>query len=707
MAPEQVLGQDCDHRADIFSLGIVLYELFSGHSPFKGVHAAALTYEIVNVDTPPISSIKSDINPELDALVSECLAKDPNERIQSAAEVRRKLGVITGETRSHTKSSAHHTAPQSEHSAQASRGFFLAGKKWLLAAIGLLALSFAVLAVIHFAEPENLDLSKYQFTPIASDAEPQTEPAWSPDGKGITYTKKVDGIFQVFIRNLDSPLPSKLTNLVSNAETPFWSHDGNLVYFISNRNLCSIGLAGGEHRKLLRSVYAATISPDGKAIAYWSFQNGTSSVYIALVNDTTGRKYEPAPFEIGGSWYPNYIQFSPDGKRIGLSTYRSGGRGAQFWILPWPDGEGAKPFKAFEGALFQDPVSFAWMPDSRHILLSNRKKLWIGEAETGKMRQVFPLIDEGIRHISVSPDGTRIVATVQRENYNIIQLPLDGSQPRNVMASSRDEKSMSWSRAGDKAIYITDRSGEDEIWLAINGTDIRPIITKKDFPNAEHPRIVAATMSPDGSRIAFSFSQKEFGGRTFITSTDGGKPTRVFSGETDEQNCAWSSDGKYLAAYVTEKGALKLGVALVGSQEPPRFIADVDSLRGWLNWSPDNKWIASGLRHDIVLISPDGKSRKIIASPEIGASDEYLLVWSKDGATIYVACSRGRGARLHAVDVKTGRSRKIAEYGDEIVFSAQWFYELFGCLAPDGKSIVTTVVDYKSDIWMLEGLPQK
>lgn len=87
MAPEQIQGMDVDHRADLFSLGVLLYEMASGHLPFRGVHDAAVMYEIVNVQPPTPSEVNSEIPDELDRIILKCLAKDREERYQSARDV--------------------------------------------------------------------------------------------------------------------------------------------------------------------------------------------------------------------------------------------------------------------------------------------------------------------------------------------------------------------------------------------------------------------------------------------------------------------------------------------------------------------------------------------------------------------------------------------------------------------------------------------
>jgi serine/threonine protein kinase len=711
MSPEQVLGREIDHRSDIFSLGVVLYELFAGRSPFQGEHEAAVLYEIANVDPVPPSAVKPEIRPELDALILDCLAKDPNERCQSAAELRRKLISLNSGARPAVSSIGQPGIVLDETRVKRSRRWNL-----LLSSAVILLLS-AVAVLLFYPRQESLDPSKYKYAPFATEQEPERVPAWSPDGRTIAYTRLVEGVSQIYMRNLDSPLPSKLTALPQDAGSPFWSPDGNVVYFISESQLYSIGLAGGEPRKVLeRGVIAAAISPDAKSIAYWSdepLESGDStevrsSLYIASPADTSRRKYRPAPFECVGSYIPTYLQFSPDGKKLALSTMQAGGKGITFWILPWPDGEDAKPSRAFDTAQFGGPPSFSWMPDSRHVVLAIKGNLWVGDTETGRLRQITSSIEGEIGTVDVSRDGKRIAFNKAKGDYNVIQIPLDGSQPKLIMASSRSEYSLSFAMAGDKSAYITNRSGDDEIWLRVNGVDFRPIVTKKDFPDVGRFGIVSSNISPDGNHIEFSISGNDFAERIFISSTEGGKPTRLLSGDNYECMGSWSPDSKELAVSISEKGSQKLAIVRSGGQEPPRLIPNVnDEMYNRASWSPDGKWIAYGYGEDIVLVSPDGRVKEKIPSPETAHEKGYLLVWSKDGSTIYVASSVGKGARLHAVDINSGKSRKLAEYQDEIEFSTNYNFALFGCLASDGKSFVTTTFDYKSDIWILEGFPVK
>ncbi|MEK6755805.1 MAG: serine/threonine-protein kinase, partial [Bacteroidota bacterium] len=162
MSPEQVQGQETDHRTDIFSLGVILYEMLAGQSPFKGVHETAIMYEIVNVDPAPTSSINSEINPELDAIILECLAKEPDERYQSAKEISKELRRFKRES-SRQRVSRITATPQAYKPSESSKEIALqpleafqelpAARRqklpWILAALFLL-IAIASIALFYF-----------------------------------------------------------------------------------------------------------------------------------------------------------------------------------------------------------------------------------------------------------------------------------------------------------------------------------------------------------------------------------------------------------------------------------------------------------------------------------------------------------------------------------------------------------------------------
>lgn len=736
LSPEQARGEEVDHRADIWSFGIVMYEMLTGQIPFKSEYEQATIYSILNDEIKPISSLRPEINLELNTLVMDCLVKDQNDRCQSTAEIRRKLkfiagtsGLIQAKTGVQKKITASPTEIENEIKESSSKKW-----KWFaVTLIGLIVIIFSLWIAQQIFKQEEIDLSKYKFTPIATDEEFEGDAAWSPDGKSIAYVKVVNGISQIFIRNIENPLPSQITFLDKEKArnlldaSPFWSPDGNLIYFISNEILYSIGLAGGEPKKILDNVSAATISPDSRTIAYWGFEtinskdsiqfrSYKSSVSIYSLTDMTKRKYIPAPFEYFDKYNPNHIQFSPDGNKIGLFIFEKDAKGAEFWILPWPDGENAKPGKLFESVHFAIPFEiqplFSWMPDSRHIILSSEiqaeqgRSLLIGDIETGKLSGLTTTDKGEYNAGSVSPDGKKIALTKGYCNYNIVRIPLDGSKPELLIATSQDEYSLSYSSVGNKSIYITNRNGIDEIWLRNKEEDIRPIITKIDYPDDENNTIVNANISLDGSRVAFRVLGNKIGSKIFVVSTEGGKPTRLLSGDNFEQISSWSPDGKFLAVAIDSKGKRSgIAVAQVGTQEQPTILPNTNDYQSWAYWSPDGKWISYFNAWGIVISSSAGKTKKVIPSPIFGSKRD-IIIWSKDGSSLYIATSSGRMLYLYKIDINSGKSRIIDENKSDLTLGTYISYGLFGCLAPDGKSIVTTAEEYKSDIWIMEGFPK-
>jgi WD40 repeat protein len=182
----------------------------------------------------------------------------------------------------------------------------------------------------------------------------------------------------------------------------------------------------------------------------------------------------------------------------------------------------------------------------------------------------------------------------------------------------------------------------------------------------------------------------------------------VVGGERETAAPSWSPDSSSITYLGGSGGKLHVAVTRVGSQQPQFLLpGTANQCASAPVWSPDGRWIAcGGFSQTVLLVSPDGKQHRSLPSPVPPASNRFVLVWSRDAEMIYVASSHTQKARLDAIDVRTGRSRKIVEYPQELRISTPNTYSLSGSLSRDAKSFATTVVNTKSDLWILEGFPQ-
>jgi Tol biopolymer transport system component len=482
-------------------------------------------------------------------------------------------------------------------------------------------------------------------------------------------------------------------------------------------------LTGGEPKKIIDSVYAATISPDGNIIAFYRIEKLNSSdslklnqykrsVYIYSLKNGSIRKYIPSPFELYGIFIPNIIHFSPDGKKIGLSMWGDEAKNVEFWILPWPDEKNEIPYKIFDDSRLSFPAAFSWFPDSRHIIISlsdrsvNNVLLGMADIETEEIKNILPAVSGEIYSGSLSPDGTKIALSKAILKSNIISIPLDGSSPNYFMATALGEGCISFSSDGKSSTYLTNRNGKQELWLRNSEEDIRPVLTSDDFKDIKEVSFPWATISPDGNLIAVQVFGKNISPTIYIVPATGGKPVRLLSGDNMEDIYTWSPDSKYLAIELTRKDKSYLAIVKVGAQEKPSLIqvSTKSALLESVLWSPDGKLISYHDGSQIIIITPDGKIKKIISSPEKDRKFRLVYaVWSKDCKSFYIVTFNGSESgviRLYSLNIETKAYKFIAE--NKVDFN----FNLHVCLAPDGKSLLASIDKTKSDIWLWEGFPQ-
>jgi serine/threonine protein kinase/Tol biopolymer transport system component len=690
MSPEQVTGATADARSDVFSLGIILYEMLTGRAAFEEASSVETMSAILRKDPP---ELPDTIPPALRQVVSHCLEKEPSRRFQSASDLAFAL-------RSYPAASGSTIAMVP--------GVVLKKRLRLLPiATGVLAFICALAIAAVLTRPRGADLAAYRFTPFATESEIQSSSVWSPDGKSVAYVREIIGAAnEILVRSLDSLVPVPVAR--ADAQSISWSADGTRLYYVNAGEVLSVSRAGGPQQQVVKGTYnAAALSPDSKSMVLWLIYNDRkqkeAKIWISSPPGATPRKYEPAIFEMQGSYSPVYLRFSPDGRQILLALTR--GTGPEMWLLPFPDGPGAngKPKRIFASKLAGDaaPPTFSWMPDSRHIVMAlslaehREPQLWMADINDESMEPITA--DEGRKAApSVSPDGKKIVYTAEIQNFDLVQIPVAGGPVQPLLTTSRNEYFAAWSPNQQQFAYATDRNGPVEIWLKSNQENWeRPLVTARDFPDDQTTALLTLSFSPDGRRLAYSRNSSTHLGRIWISPVGGGTPIRLTESKGFEISPAWSPDGNWISYLSSDGGLMKIRV---GGNDAPVALKS-DGCENAPQWSPGGEWITCAGKTGVDLLTPAGKRERTIGSRPASAA------WSHDGKDIYTLARTNGSWKLAVIDVASGKEKTISDLGSTYLFIAPYMGNgsLSLSLSPDGKTLATSVLNYKRDIWMLEG----
>jgi eukaryotic-like serine/threonine-protein kinase len=693
MSPEQVRAKPLDPRSDIFSFGLVFYELLANQHPFLRESSAEVMSAIVREEP---ADLPTTINPALADIIRHCLEKEPANRFQSAQDLAFQLKALAGRASS--------SAPATSYRA----GRRPIGKYLRYAAAGAVAVwSIVVTALWLKGRQHRIDLESYRFTPFVTAAQPAYQPAWSPDGRSVAFVMEMDHVKQIFIRPVDSQIHHQLTKMTRNAVNPMWTPDASRLYFISEERLWSMGVAGGEAEPVMTGVSSAALSPDGKTLAMMRTlpKDGveTTSIWISSPPGSEPKEYEPAPISHPGRLRPMKLAFSPDSSQLLASCLTL--HSPEVWLIPIPMGSG-KPRRLFESLLagVLEPPSFSWMPDNRHAVVampspkSFDSELWMADLKAGSLERLTA-DNTTESEPAVSPDGTKVIFASTAEDYNMVEIPIDGGMTRSLLTTSRSELFPAWPPVGEEYAYVTDHSGGSEIWIRSRRNNWeRPLITPKDFSKDPPTQFFTPEYSPDGATLAFAATGNHQVASIWIAPAEGGSPVRLTGDESEgfELSPTWSPDGNWIAYATIIHGEPATRMKRVGSQEPP-----VDLLHEGCapRWSPKGDWIICGdTREGFKLVSADGSKQKVFPHIfDIGST------WSTDGSTIYGISRTTEGTRLQALNLQSGSVRAIRDFGPEIHFETNMAHSLRLSLAPDGKSFSTTTLQSKSDLWMLEG----
>ena len=688
MSPEQAEGRPVDYRSDIFSLGIVLYEMATGERPFRGDTSVSVLSSILK-DTPRnVTEINRALPRDLARIIRRCLMKDSEERYQSAKDIRNDLQELKQSLDSGELALSAATAA----SPIAKSG----SRTWLGVAA---AVAVAALAMYRFGPavsrptPQATSATFAQLT-VQSGAE--EFPSLSPDGKWIVYASAVSGNSDIYLQSVGGQTAINLTkDATADDQQPAFSADGERIVFQSNRDgggIFVMGRTGESVRRLTDSGYNPAWSPSGKEVVY-----ATENVLLNpagrgprselwIVNLDSGEKRQIATEDsVQPSW-------SPAGSRIAFWSARGPQR--QRDILTIAAAGGDAVLVTDDAAVDWNPV---WAPDGKSLFFASNRggsmNLWrvpIDERSGKPLGQPEPVTvpSRFVGHISVSADGSRIAYCSNELEQNVQRLTMDPASEKIlpesqwVTSGSQVWGGLDVAPDGQSIVLFSSRSQEDLFVAKADGTGLRKLTN--DAANDRFPK-----WSRDGRRIAF-YSNRASGWEAWTINADGSGLTQM-TRQSGAHYPLWSPDGSRMVFtdVVEQRGVSMFDLRKPWQdQTPERFPNPPGVFWRATSWSPDGRQLAGvETRGDqpaaVLVYSLESRSFKRLSN--VGF-DTYWLPDSRR-----VIFSKPLGV-LSVADSQTGAVRDI--------FSRPGEDFMLGAVSHDGRSLYLLRRSRQADIWM-------
>lgn len=700
MSPEQALGQVVDHRSDIFSLGVVLYEITSGMHPFRGPTAAATYAALLNEEPPSPINSNPDISPELERIIIRALEKDREMRYQTASDLRAELKRWQ-RARDSSPTVSTPILRTLRTSQLRRRARFV---KTALVVTALVLVAALIFVALRSSQPREIaaPLRNLSFTQLTDQPGAEFFPSLSPDGKSVVYASKMSGNWDLYLQRVGGKNPRNLTNDSTADETqPAFSPDGERIAFRSEREhggLFVMGATGESVKRLTDFGFHPAWSPDGRELAFSTHNiedpndRSLERSDIWIVNVATGEKRQLTGETVGDAAQP---QWSPTGARIAYWSRRKGGQ-RDLWTIP---ANGGTPVPVTDDADFDwNPV---WAPDGKHLYFASDRggqmNLWrvaINEktgAVTGPLESITTPSPYA-QHLSFSHDGRQAVYVSQVSSKHILKADFDPdsavltSEPVAITQGFKHTAQPNLSPDGEWFVYSTQGDKQEDLFIIDKDGLGAPRQLTDDHFKDRHPR-----WSPDGNRIVF-YSDRGGTYEAWTINRDGsGLKQLTFNNGLTVIYSFWSPDGSRLAYNLRDESCWIIDTAKPWTEQTPQRIPDPPDNSGIFrafSWSPDGRKLAGWINdpnEKVGILTYTFETNKFERITDFGSRP----IWLHDSRRIVF---RDAG-KLFLVNSDTKKIQEIPIHSPNPVIE-------YG-LNNNSRTLYYTLLSTEADVWMI------